>query len=1407
MSHLRRQLVSLYAAGFAAAVVAVDALRPAGDRALGLYGWGTVVFAAALLVRGVFNWQGSKAFMPPGGLKLREGVILVAGVVAAAFVTRRAIAGLPAANSFTALPNTPLFYIVLYIAVVAAGAGIYFGGKTLRSWALFVSLVLTGLTGQLFNLGPAGIGVVLAYVTAVFFYYGTASGENQPRYSYVAAALFLFLLAIFSTVVTSRDLGGTVKFTMMMTAGYLIFLLVAGEVQIAPTFALPPCVAAAIVATHAVTAVGLVVKFVQVLPWLTLNVPQENLFWTMGISRNALSTYAVATLPLLLWAARDARNLAFRVILWSAVIWAIVLPVVSLSKSGLAGALVVFCFVLAFWGTEGRMNLKLVLATGFLAVALGIGVLAALPGGLARFLNPLTYTTRFLMFKVVLGAFAQHPFFGLGAGSAFAWAGQTDVLSPDDLAAVPEFLLGHSHSIFLETLGTAGVVGFTALIVVLYAAGWAGSNLVKTKGGERFGTGMVVASVAGTITVLTFALGLALLAPLPFILLVSLALLEAGLRRRGRVAIAPAWAGSFFRVAVALACGAGLLQAAATSYVSRGEVSAGVGDFRAAAKAFRTAAALAPWDAPSRAKLAAALVEEGDLKGALKATRAAWARARGNASLLERAGLISWVLGDINAAERYLSLAVTYDRAGLIGGSHYPSLIVFEAARGEFHAARSLLYEAVYIHTGLPRDPSFVVYACPRRGDVLTFVRPIAGGETLRRYAMVKLGARRFPVSSLPRAVSALPGSYDRWLCLEDAYVRSFQEHFVFGRHNGGIAPWAAYRLGEGYAEARLRAARLFTEVAALRLFAPRDPAVALAVFPSPHRDVERHRWELEGLLGMALLAGRTAADEVIPMIAAEFNKKAAAVRTEVAGVGETQKERIKRLKYYYLTDEQPDWDIALADALAAAGDLPGARKFYKRAVKLLAVTGKGAGDARFGNAIHKALVATAALKGDYDDALPYVGSSTPAAFAVSANVEDYFGNYKRALITWRKAVAAFPSDTNLKLALADYYCKRGLDVRAAEVLARGDEPAVLLARAAALESAANYGAAVAVYRHLESVIPGDPLPYLFGARTLARQGDFEGAFRTMARCTLNVPTDSLITERLGALHLARGDLAKADEMFRRARHLNPYDLEAYIVWGQELCGRGRGEEALAYFAAAAEVEAGSSWAKFALADCLKSLGRDAEVRRVYEEALAGEPLGSPVSLAYDAYLAGRGDHRRRREILEKAARKDPLNALVKYRLGELLVAAGEEERGYALLVEAAVLEPASAEVNAALGFYYLMRDRPAEAVPYFEKARAAAVGDPAADRYRVLLADSYIRMGRNAEALETLAPVSDRASVAKADLLRAKAYFNLGRKEEAASFAAAALAIQPDLEEARAFLNPADIKSLEEERRESQTP
>jgi len=229
----RRRWATCFAFGFALAVAALDVTAPAPYRSWGFYGWAGFVTAVVFVGVTCANWRKHKTFVLPGVLRLREAVFFMAAVAVAASVTARATAALPLAYTFTTLPGWPSFYLLLYLVIVGVGAFFWFTGRDLRPWLLFTLLTVGAANGQLLNLAAGGYAIFFGFAAAVYFYQAETSGPTKRRLSYMEGAVLIFVGVALLGGLWSQDWGGSFRSVYFLTAGVLVFLIFARELETA----------------------------------------------------------------------------------------------------------------------------------------------------------------------------------------------------------------------------------------------------------------------------------------------------------------------------------------------------------------------------------------------------------------------------------------------------------------------------------------------------------------------------------------------------------------------------------------------------------------------------------------------------------------------------------------------------------------------------------------------------------------------------------------------------------------------------------------------------------------------------------------------------------------------------------------------------------------------------------------------------------------------------------------------------------------------------------------------------------------------------------------------------------------------------------------------------------------------
>ena len=249
---------------------------------------------------------------------------------------------------------------------------------------------------------------------------------------------------------------------------------------------------------------------------------------------------------------------------------------------------------------------------------------------------------RWQFWQAAVDEFRSAPLHGGGAGSYEAWWNRHGSFS---------YTVRDAHSLYLETLGELGIVGFLLLVGALAAAATVGvRRLVRARGAER----TLVAALLGAATTYLLGAGVDWMWELTAVTLVGvcmLGLLVAPAAPDGHRALP-----GLTRVVVAVAATAVVVAEAivllAGVEVSESQAAARAGRLGPARAHAVAATRLEPWAASPYLQLA--LVEEhaGDLAAARRSIEAAIRRDREDWRLWLAAARIESRLGDATAAAR-----------------------------------------------------------------------------------------------------------------------------------------------------------------------------------------------------------------------------------------------------------------------------------------------------------------------------------------------------------------------------------------------------------------------------------------------------------------------------------------------------------------------------------------------------------------------------------------------------------------------------------------------------------------------------------------------------------------------------------------------------------------------------------
>ena len=250
------------------------------------------------------------------------------------------------------------------------------------------------------------------------------------------------------------------------------------------------------------------------------------------------------------------------------------------------------------------------------------------------------------------------------------------------------------------------------------------------------------------------------------------------------------------------------------------------------------------------------------------------------------------------------------------------------------------------------------------------------------------------------------------------------------------------------------------------------------------------------------------------------------------------------------------------------------------------------------------------------------------------------------------------------------------------------------------------------------------------------QRGDHHGALHLFMRAEAVAPDDPDLLSDLGALHVAGGRLAEAEECYRRVLALQPTHLQTLVNMGELLVRRGDFDGALQSYREAIAVQPDFAIAHYNLGSVSFAAGDTATASAALERAVA---LAPDYAEAWSNLGLVRTRQRRYEEALQcylRACELRPDFAQAHLNLSGLYVTLGRFEEASESARRALALRP-----NSPLAFYNMglachHRGRPDEAVEWCRRALAVEPGHVEA---RVCLAQALSRQGRTDESLSHL--------------------------------------------------------------------
>jgi tetratricopeptide (TPR) repeat protein len=267
-----------------------------------------------------------------------------------------------------------------------------------------------------------------------------------------------------------------------------------------------------------------------------------------------------------------------------------------------------------------------------------------------------------------------------------------------------------------------------------------------------------------------------------------------------------------------------------------------------------------------------------------------------------------------------------------------------------------------------------------------------------------------------------------------------------------------------------------------------------------------------------------------------------------------------------------------------------------------------------------------------------------------------------------------------------------------------------------------------------------DPLVLYQAGRVRQRGGDHAGAAALLARAAGADPDYAPAHRALGLSLAALGRKEAAEVALRRALQLAPGDGLARLALADLYRGVGAVNEAIGLLEERLRQAPRDAAALYRLAECYSDRGQPDRRRALLEQAVAAAPENPRyrVALGQALFFYGRRADGERHFRAALAARPQDPESL--YRWGRTLADHGDDTRlaeaGRAL-EQSAHLRPRHADTRMALGQVHLRRGD-------LEAARAALLTATRIgqfeDRTLLLLGQTYLRLGRQAEGEQALA-------------------------------------------------------------------
>jgi len=252
------------------------------------------------------------------------------------------------------------------------------------------------------------------------------------------------------------------------------------------------------------------------------------------------------------------------------------------------------------------------------------------------------------------------------------------------------------------------------------------------------------------------------------------------------------------------------------------------------------------------------------------------------------------------------------------------------------------------------------------------------------------------------------------------------------------------------------------------------------------------------------------------------------------------------------------------------------------------------------------------------------------------------------------------------------------------------------------------------------------------GGLTISRNEAYASDLALWGDTVRSGPENPVAHNNLGEALRLRGQLAEAEDQFRRALRLDPAYADAWNNLGVTLAALGRPDEAIAVLARTAAIKPDDAEAQLNWGNVLQERGSFAAALSHYEAALRLEPDRADTHFNLGRMLLREGKATGALAQFQEAVRLKPEDAVARDNLGIALAESSRPGEAEVQFREAFRLVPAYPQAHNNLGSLLVAQGRVLEAVSQYEEAVRL---DPGLPEPHCNLGAALQQEGRRAEA------------------------------------------------------------------------